>query len=182
MGVRTARVPVRWRGPLGRAATVATVLLLGAITWLGLPLRTVAAPLGIVSLQFAASPDAGMTMLGSWSEVPRARVLWSHGLDVLLPVAYAVAIVMTATDAALRASTGVRTARTAATAAVAAAVADQVENIAMAATLLAGPTWGSVLVTLVAAIAKYALLAMAVGALIGTLRSASGRRTSRSTP
>jgi len=161
-----ARLPVARRRALQRAAVVVTVLLLGAITLLGVPLRTGAAPLGIVSLQFATSPDAAERMLASWASVPRARLLWAHGLDLLLPIAYASAIGLTA----MRLARGERSARgpaaLASGAVIVAAVADQVENVALGFTLLLNPGWSSVLVTLVAATVKSATLVAALGALV----------------
>ncbi len=164
-------------GPLGRQsssrlrtigclATAATVLLLGAIILLGRPLWTEAAPFGIVSLQFATSPVAADAMLDSWSGVARSRLLWAHGLDLLLPVAYAIAIVAAATRAAPASGAPERVAMLAAASAVVAALADQVENLAMAVTILASPSWAGVLVTLVAATVKTSSLLVALGALI----------------
>lgn len=161
-----ARVPAARRRMLLRSLGAATVLLFVAITLLGLPLRTDAAPLGIVSLQFAASPDAARRMLHSWSAIPRARLLWAHGLDLILPVAYALTIGLAAQHAAGRARAVRRAAAVASGAAVAAALADQVENVAMGLTILAGPTWPGVLVTLVAATMKSALLLLAIGTLV----------------
>lgn len=169
-----ARVPAARRRTLLRSISAATVLLFVAITLLGLPLRTDAAPLGIVSLQFAASPDAARRMLDSWSAVPRARLLWAHGLDLILPVAYALTIGLAAQHAAGRARAVRRAAAVASGAAVAAALADQVENVAMGFTILGTPGWSGVLVTLVAATIKSALLVVAIGALLAA--SSAARR------
>ena len=169
-----ARVPVdRQRRLLWFSVALAANLLL-VITLLGGALRTGAAPLGIVSLQFAASPEAAQRMLESWASVPRARLLWAHGLDLILPFAYALSIGL----AAVRVSAGARTAlgasRIASGAALTAASADQVENVAMGLTILVGPSWGGVLVTLVAATVKSVLLVLAVGALVAA-STAGGR-------
>lgn len=153
--------------------------LFGAVLVLGLPLRTDAAPFGIVSLQFAASPAAAERMLASWSAVPRARLLWAHGLDLVLPFAYAIAIAGAARRFAAMARRGRALAAFAAGAAITAAVADQVENIAMGFTILAGASWPSVLITLVAAIAKSTMLVVAIGATAGVARSARRGRSSR---
>ena len=152
-------------------AGVATFGLLAVIVLLGLPLRTPQAPLGIVSLQFATSPAAAALMLESWSAVPRARLLWSHGLDVLLPIAYVLAIGAAARCAA---GPGDRWAGLATGAALVAGVADQVENLAMAFTIIGAPSWTGVLVTLVAATVKSSTLVMALAAL--ALVSFAGRR------
>jgi hypothetical protein len=154
------------------SATAATVTLFAVILALGLPLRTTAAPLGIVSLQLAAAPDVADAMLDSWAAVPRARILWAHGLDLLLPFAYALALGMAVTRAGARSVVAVPAAQLAVGAVIAAAVADQVENVAMAVTLLMGPRWGSVLVTLAAATVKFTTLLIALVALAITLRRA----------
>jgi hypothetical protein len=172
-----ARVPAGRRRALARAATAVALLLLASTAVLGAPLRTAAAPLGIVSLQLAASPAVAEVMLASWGAVPRARLLWAHGLDLVLPVAYALAITLTVADVARRSRVAVAPVRTAAVAAVAAAVADQVENVAMLATILTRPSWASVIVTLAAAVAKFALLALALGALAAVLVAARADRS-----
>ena len=171
-----ARVPVDRRRTFLWASTVVTALLFLAISVLGLPLRTDAAPLGIVFLQFAASPEAAERMLASWSSVPRERLLWAHGLDLLLPAAYALAIGLAGLRAAAITRAARRAAMSATGAAVAAALADQVENVAMAVTILLGPGWPGVLVTLVAATAKWTLLVLAVGALVVACATARGAR------
>jgi len=168
-------LPEAQRRTIQYGASVAAVILLAGITVLGLPLRTGAAPLGIVSLQLAAAPDVAGRMLDSWTAVPRARVLWAHGLDLLLPVAYALAIGTAATRTAARSARALPAAQLAAGAAITAAIADQVENVAMAATLLAGPGWPGVLVTLAAATVKYMTLVLAAGALAVSFRNAGDR-------
>jgi len=167
-----ARVPAAHRRALQHTTTAVAVGLLVAITVLGLPLRTDAAPLGIVSLQLAASPDVATQMLDSWASVLRARVLWTHGLDLVLPFAYALAVGTAATRAAVRVTSVGPSAQIAAGAGLVAAIMDQVENVAMGLTILDAPSWGSVLVTLASATIKFATLAVAVGALGVTLQRA----------
>jgi hypothetical protein len=150
---------------------VAVVVFI-AITVLGLPLRTDEAPLGIVSLQLAASPDVAARMLDSWASVVRSRVLWTHGLDLVLPFAYALAVGTAATRAAARVASVGPSAQIAVGAVLIAAFADQVENVAMGLTILGVPSWGSVLVTLASATIKFATLAVAIGALGVTLQRA----------
>lgn len=166
------RVPAGHRRAVQHASTAVSVGLLVAITVLGLSLRTDAAPLGLVSLQLAASPDVAARMLESWASVLRSRVLWTHGLDLVLPFAYALAIGMAASRAAARVASVGPSAQIAAGAVLVAAIADQVENVAMALTILVVPSWGSVLVTLSSATIKFATLAVAVGALGVTLQRA----------
>jgi len=166
-----------------RAAALATLVLLVTIEVLGAPLRTGQAPLGIVSLQLAASPEVAEAVLVSWGSIPRPRLLWAHGLDLLLPIAYASLVVSAAARAASRGAPGalsggpdvVTAAGIAATARRVAASADQIENLAMALTILTSPSWGSVLVTLVAAVVKFTTLGLAVAALAVALWSARSR-------
>jgi hypothetical protein len=164
-------------GAIGHTATIATLLLLSAIVLLGLPLYTDAAPVGIVSLQFASSPVAASSMLDSWSTIERSRLLWAHGLDLILPVAYAIAIVAAASRAAAGSAAAGRPAGVAAGTVVVAAIADQVENIAMGITILDVPSWTGVLVTLVAATVKSAMLLVALGALTSALLAARHTRS-----
>ena len=167
-----ARVPAAHRRAVQHASTAVAVVVFIAITVLGLPLRTDEAQLGIVSLQLAASPDVAARMLDSWASVVRSRVLWTHGLDLVLPFAYALAVGTAATRTAARVASAGPSAQVAAGAALVAAVADQVENVAMTLTILDAPSWGSVLVTLSSATIKFATLAVAIGALGVTLQRA----------
>jgi len=181
MSRASGEVPDGQRSGIRRAslaAFIATAGLFAAITVLGMPLRTAGAPLGIVSLQFAANPEAAEAILASWSGVPRSRLLWAHGLDLILPVAYALAIGLFATDLATRSPLAAPAARLAAGAGVMAALADQVENVAILITILAGPTCFTVLPTRAAAAVKSVLLVVALSALlIASVRANRIRRT-----
>lgn len=163
--------------PAVEPSVLLAVALLALINVLGLPLRTAAAPAGIVSLQLATGPEAAAAILDSWSAVPRARLLWAHGLDVLLPVAYALAIRAVAARAAASLAPSHRAPRVAGPAALVAAVADQIENVAMGVTLLAAPSAASVGVTLVAATVKWGALAIALAA--ATAAAVAARRGTR---
>lgn len=170
------RVPAGAREPVVRAAGAAALVLLATILVLGAPLRTPATPLGIVSLQFATSPAAAEAMLTAWEGVARTRLGWAHGLDLVLPVAYAVWVGTFATVLSVRSARAAGPSSLAAGAVLVAAVADQVENVAMAVTLLVGPSWGSVLLTLVAATVKSATLVAALGALAAAVLRARPRQ------
>jgi hypothetical protein len=160
------------------AAFLVALALFAAITVLGMPLRNAVAPLGIVSLQFAADPAAAQSILDSWSELARSRLLWVHGLDLLFPIAYALAIGLVATDLATRVESAAPSARLAAGAGVMAALADQIENLAMFVTILFRPTWFAVLATRAAAGVKFVLLVVALLALLATfLRAQRAWRT-----
>jgi hypothetical protein len=174
-----ARVPAAHRLVLARSAGVVAVLLLGAMAVLGGPLQGDLAPLGIVSLQFAGTPEAAASILDSWASVPRLRLLWAHGLDLAFPLAYALAIGLTAAHVAHASQRAVPAAAVATGSAIAAAVADQVENVAMWVTILRGPDWTSVLPTLVAATVKFSAVGLALGALaVASARARSDARRS----
>ena len=164
-------VPMHRRMPLARAFAVAALTFLILITVLSAPLRGDVAPLGIVSLQVAGSPEVAAAILDSWAAVPRARLLWAHGLDHVFPFAYAGAIGLAAATISGRSRSAVPASAVAAGGALVAAVADQVENLAMWVTILQEPGWASVLVTLAAATVKFAALALALGALLLTYRN-----------
>lgn len=148
-------------------ATAVALLLLVVTTVLGAPLRTDAAPLGIVSLQLATGADAAARILASWSGVDRSWILLTHAVDLLLPIAYAAALVLLARAAGSRA---------AAVTAVGAAVADQLENVLMLGTILRVPTDAVVRTTLAAALVKWTLLAIAPTLLVMAARRRSRRR------
>ncbi len=169
--------PFAWIAPdaaraVSRAAGLAALVLIVTIQVLTPTLRTEAAPLGIVSLQLATSQTAADGMLASWDGRPLVIAAFSHGLDTVLPFAYAIGIGAAARVRALRSRSAVPAARLAAWSAIVAASLDLVENAAMAVTLLAGASWASVIVTLAAAVPKWASLTLAVGALgVAALRA-----------
>jgi hypothetical protein len=157
---------------VSRFAGAAALLLIVGIQVLSASLITPAAPLGIVSLQLATSQEAAARIVASWEGSALAVAAFGHGLDLVLPVAYALAIGAAARVRALLAPAAVPSARLAAWSVLVAAGTDLVENIAMAVTLLAGASWASVIVTLAAAVPKWAALALAVGALaVAALRA-----------
>ena len=173
-------VPIGWRSAVARSSALLTVALLVVITILGAPLRSDLAPLGIISLQFAASPEVATSMLDSWAGVPLRRLLWAHGLDLVFPVAYALAVGTAAVSFAGVSQRAMPAAALAAGSVLVAAVADQIENVAMLLTILRGPGWDSVLPTLAAATVKFAGLGLAVGSLaVAAIVAARTQRTSR---
>jgi len=150
---------------VSRVAGVVAVSLIVLIQVLAPTLVTDAAPYGMVSLQMATSQEQAARIVASWQGAPLAVAAFSHGLDLVLPVAYALAIGAAARVRALRAPLAIPAARLAAWSVLVAAATDLVENTAMAVTMLAGASWASVIVTLSAAVPKWASLALAVGAL-----------------
>ena len=69
-----------------------TVVLLLSMNYVGLPLNTAAAPQGIISFEFAATPERAQEMLDSWSPDARIRAGFIQGLDFLFPIAYSTTV------------------------------------------------------------------------------------------
>lgn len=82
-----------WRQPwtLGLLALFAMGFTL-IMQVVGAPLRTEAAPLGIVSFEFAGTVESARAILTSWDEGQRLQAAFSLGLDYLYIVVYALAI------------------------------------------------------------------------------------------
>lgn len=74
--------------------TAAAVALLAALMVLDRPLRTAAAPDGIVSFELAGTMDTARRILDSWPPKARVAAGLSLGLDYLFLVVYAMAIAM----------------------------------------------------------------------------------------
>jgi hypothetical protein len=85
--------PFRWVAAESRAALlgVLTVLLAAlsvALTGIGAPLVTEAAPGGIVSFEFAGSAEQAGRIVASWPPEARERATLSLGLDYLYLLVY----------------------------------------------------------------------------------------------
>ena len=69
-----------------------TIAVMMALNLLDVPLRTAAAPSGIVSFELAGQPDAAQRIVASWDEEARVYAALSLGLDYLFMLAYSTAI------------------------------------------------------------------------------------------
>jgi hypothetical protein len=69
-----------------------TILLLLSMNFVGMPLNTAAAPQGIISFEFAATPERAQQMLDSWSPDARIRAGFIQGLDFLFPLVYSTTV------------------------------------------------------------------------------------------
>jgi hypothetical protein len=165
---------------VSRVAGVLTVLLMLTIQLLSPALTTPPAPLGIGSLQLATSPASAAAIVASWDGPALGIAALTHGLDLVLPFAYALAIGAAARVRGLRSVAARRPARFAGWSVVVAAATDQVENVAMAVTLLGRVSLASVLVTLAAAALKWSALALALAAL--AVAAVRARRSEGSSP
>ena len=140
-----------------------TLLLLLSMNFIGMPLNTAAAPQGIISFEFAGTPERAQQMLDSWSPEGRVRAGFIQGLDFLFPLAYSTTLglgcVMAAGVIARRGQAASRLGAWLAWGLWAAAALDYVENIGLVFLLFGAvqPPWPQ----LAAACAgiKFALLA-----------------------
>ena len=70
------------------------LLLTAVLQWVNSPLRTAAAPAGIVSYEFAGQVSRAASILSSWDARARQFAALSLGLDYLYMLAYGLAIAL----------------------------------------------------------------------------------------
>jgi hypothetical protein len=142
---KAGRNPYEWlpagsrRAVLWTAAALA-LFLFAILTWIGAPLRTEEAPLGIVSFEFAGTLLQAQRILSSWGPAGLAAAGLNLGLDFLFLLAYPAAIGLACAAVARRlppaagayAALGLLLAR----GQLAAGLLDTVENISLAQLLL----------------------------------------------
>ena len=80
------------RKPLFLIFLALTILIFAVFRVLDEPLRTPAAPHGIVSVEWAWSPGASGEMVRSWSEYARLLTAFGLGMDYLFMPVYALAL------------------------------------------------------------------------------------------
>ncbi len=71
---------------------VATLLVMALFQFLDRPLRTPAAPWGVVSFELAGSVDKARSIIDSWDDQARLSAAFGLGLDYLFMVLYATTI------------------------------------------------------------------------------------------
>jgi hypothetical protein len=71
-----------------------TLVLLLSFNWLGRPLQSEAAPMGIVSLQFAGSSASAQAILDQWDDRAKIYAGFSLGLDFLFIFVYPTTIAL----------------------------------------------------------------------------------------
>lgn len=91
------RSPFEWiqpdrRGRVFIFVILVTLLVGGALQVLGSPLRTEAAPGGIISFEFASDLETSNQILASWGERGKVYAGLQLGLDYLFMPAYALSI------------------------------------------------------------------------------------------
>ncbi|NOH02299.1 MAG: hypothetical protein HND47_10260 [Chloroflexi bacterium] len=87
-------IPLNLRKPFFYIFLALTLLTFGVFGVLDRPLRTSAAPNGIVSFELARTADASQTMLGSWDENARLFAAYGLGFDYLFMPVYALALAL----------------------------------------------------------------------------------------
>lgn len=85
-------VPIEKRKPLFLTLLALTLILFAVFRVLDAPLRTSAAPKGIVSFEFAWSPGVSVEIVNSWSEYARLMAAFGLGLDYLFMPIYALTL------------------------------------------------------------------------------------------
>jgi hypothetical protein len=81
-------IPAAKRPRLFWLSLALTLTLFLSLNWLGRPLQTEAAPMGVVSLQFAGSAANAQAILDSWDAQAKIYAGFSLGLDFLFILAY----------------------------------------------------------------------------------------------
>lgn len=87
-------IPAGKRGQVIMPFLVATLLVVAALILMDAPLRTTAAPMGIVSFELAGTTTAAEEITASWDGSARVRAGFELGLDYLFMPLYSTAIGM----------------------------------------------------------------------------------------
>lgn len=87
-----ASLPLASRRKLMAISSTLSILIMVIFNWLGAPLSTSAAPMGMVSFQLARTPQRVQAILASWDTATQMIAAFCLGLDYLFMPAYALAI------------------------------------------------------------------------------------------
>lgn len=146
------------------AVTLAVWLLLSVAN---APLRTAAAPLGIISFELAGSAARAAEMVASWGPRQREAASFSLGLDFLFlflyPIAISLAVRITADRIAGTRPAWFRLGRSLSLMVPACIALDAIENVALWRILQLGATDGTAVLAAGAAIVKFGLVAAGIG-------------------
>jgi hypothetical protein len=85
-------IPAHLRKPLFYVFLVLTIVIFGIFRGLDSPLRTAAAPNGVVSYELARTTDTAQGIVNSWDSNARLFAAFGLGLDYLFMPAYALAL------------------------------------------------------------------------------------------
>ncbi len=153
--------------------------------WLDIPLRTAAAPNGIISFELAGSAAAAQAILVSWGELARLDASFGLGIDFLFMVAYStmigVAAIWAGRTLAGRGSWLAGLAGLVAWGLWLAVLCDSVENIMLLKQLFSGAASPLPEIAGISAAFKFALITIglvyaAAGGAVWIARSLSGSR------
>ena len=164
-------IPSDKRKPLFFAALAGTLILFAVFRVLDTPLRTSAAPSGIVSFELAGSPATAESMIDSWDARARLFASLGLGLDYFFMPTYALALSLGVLLAAGRhAGAFAKLGAWLGWGAFTAALFDAVENYGLIQSLLNAVRVPWPQVSAFCATVKFALLLIGLGyALIGWL-------------
>ena len=148
-----------------------TIVLFALFRVLDEPLRTSAAPNGIVSFELAGAPNKAEIMMASWSETGRYNAAFGLGIDYLFMPTYAIALAFGTLLAAGRHSGWIKSlGAVAGYGAFAAVLFDAVENFALFQVLLGAIDSFYPAIAALCAVVKFGLLVFGfVYAVVGWL-------------
>lgn len=145
--------------PVVIAFIAAALTLMVSLRIVDKPLRTEAAPSGIISFELAGDEETSLAVLQSWDQPGKLHAAFSLGLDFLFLITYASAISLTCIWAMrLNASSLAGIGVYLAWGQWIAALLDSLENAALFIILLQGPISSWPLVAQIAAIIKFTLI------------------------
>jgi hypothetical protein len=87
-------IPAHLRKPLFYVFLALTFAIFGVFRGLDSPLRTAAAPNGVVSYELARTVDTAQSIVNSWDSNARLFAAFGLGLDYLFMPAYAIALAL----------------------------------------------------------------------------------------
>ncbi len=87
-------IPAEKRRQIFLPLLAATLIIMVTMNVVGARLSTAAAPGGIVSFEFAATPARAQAMIDSWDHPAQLRAAFIQGLDFLFPPVYATTIAL----------------------------------------------------------------------------------------
>lgn len=176
MGAALSVHPFAWLSDRAQslAFTVLLLVMLVLFTFLmvlGEPMRTDAAPQGIVSFELARTGDRAGEILDSWPQSVRNMALLQTGIDYLFLVVYpallSLGCVLVARRLRERAAGLSRLGVVLAWLVLLAGVLDAIENVALIRMLLSGPSDAMAGLAWACAVPKFALVAIAALYAVG---------------
>lgn len=166
-----AAIPADRRRAVVRTFVTATVVLSAVLLAVDQPLRTAAAPRGIIAFELARDVPTAAAIVDSWDARARSYAAFSLGLDFLYPAVYSTAFAF-----GVRWAAGVFTARGSGLAGLGpalawaqwgAALCDYVENVALCLVLFGGARSPWPAVAWAFASAKFLALAVGLAYMLG---------------